>query len=329
MGFSQHKLTTTYTRELSSYITGLRYEDIPQPVLCRAKAVVIHTLGSALASRNQPESRFMRSLSGQCNGGRGGDAVSWADGSCLSLENACMLNTFLADLPLAPEDSSCTGHPAAGIVPVAWGVAHSLRLSGRELLAAIVAGCEIYLRVAAAVKPADEDAVRQGKGLTSWQLFAAIVPALKLLNLDELHVNKGLSMATACAPIPASFHITCGSDLYHTEHALRSQNAVLLAHCAKLGVENLEDGLDDFSAFGTLMTTSHNPALYTRDLGIRYLMEEIPYTPEAAACDELCVSSNHFMAAVHSDPARYEALLHILNTLETCEDISALGRFFR
>ena len=329
MGFSQHKLTTTYTQELSAYITGLRYEDIPDSVLRRAKAAVIHTLGNALSSRDLPQSRTVLSLAEMCNGGQQGNAVSWADGNCLSLENACMLNTFLADLPLAPEDCSCTGHPAAGIVSAAWGAAHSLGLSGKDLLTAVVAGYEVYLRIAAAVKPTEEDVANRGKGITSWQLFAALVPTLKLLDLDELQVNKGLSMGTTCVPIPASFYLTCGSDVYHTEHALRSQTAVTLARCARLGVENLEDGLDDFNAFGTLMTSAHNPALYTRELGARYWMEEIPFTPDAGVCDELALSCEHFQAAALPELEQGETLLGILNMLECCEDISALGQLYR
>ena len=329
MGFSQHKLTTTYTQELAAYIAALRYEDIPEPVLLRAKAIVIHTLGNALAARDLPQSRTIYALAEQCGGGQEGDAVSWADGSPLSLENACLLNTFLADLPVAPEDCSCTGHPAAGILSVAWGVAHSMGLSGKELLAAMVAGYEVYLRVAAAVRPTPEDVARRGKGMTSWQLFAAAVPALKLMGLQPLQINKGLSMVTTCVPIPASFHLTCGSDVFHAEHALRSQTAITLARCAKLGVENLEDGLDDFNAFGTLMTSAHDPAQYTRELGTRYLLAELPFSPGCGPCDELALSCQRFQAVALSALEQGEALLGILNMLECCENISALGQLFR
>ncbi len=330
MGFSQHKLTTTYTQELAAYLAGLRYEDIPEPVLRRAKAAVIHTLGNALAARVLPQSRTALSLAELCEGGRDGDAVSWADGRPLSLENACLLNTFLADLPLTPEDCSCTGHPAAGIVSVAWGVAHSLGLSGKELLTAVVAGYEIYLRVAGAVAPTTGDVEQRGLGITSWQLFAAMVPALKLMGHDALQINKGLSMVTTCVPIPASFHITCGSDVYHFEHAFRSKTAVTLARCAKLGVENLEDGLDDFNAFGTLMTSAHDPARYTRGLGAEYLMSEISFLPDAAQDpeDELAYSSKLFLSSASLTSEGAEAMLGVLNMLECCEDVSALGRLF-
>ncbi len=331
MGFSQHKLTTTYTQELSAYIARLRYEDIPEPVLRRAKAIVLHTLGSALASRDLPQSRTALALTALCGGGQEGDTVSWADGSSLSLENACMLNTWLADLPLSPSDCSCTGHPAAGIVSVAWGLAQSLGLSGRELLTAVVAGFEVYLRIAGAVAPSAEDVAARGTGMTSWQLFAAMVPALKLMGHDELQINKGLSMVTTCVPIPASFHVTCGSDVYHFEHAFRSKTAVTLARCAKLGVENLEDGLDDFNAFGTLMTSDHRPDRYTQGLGQAWLLLDAPFAPDAAPGDELSYSSEHFLSATASTliPEGAEALLGVLQMLECCEDISALGRMFR
>ena len=45
-----------YTQILSDYLAGLKYEDIPQEVIERAKLVTLHTIGAALSSlRSQSE----------------------------------------------------------------------------------------------------------------------------------------------------------------------------------------------------------------------------------------------------------------------------------
>ncbi|WP_295749268.1 MmgE/PrpD family protein [uncultured Oscillibacter sp.] len=274
MGFSQHKLTTNYTQILSEYIRNTKYEDLPPEVVERAKIITTQVIGVALAAKDMGETKKAIELAKQCNAGGGGEATAWVDGSKLSLENACMLNGTLADM-LDWEDCSCTGHPSCGIVPVAWGVAESRKLSGRDFITAVVVGYEVYQRIAMAVQPSLDERTRRGWGLTSWQLFGSLVPAVKLMGHDSLQINKALSMATTCAPIPTNLHEYTKSDVYHFEHGFRNQVAVTLARCAKLGVENLEDGIDDFGAFGTLVTQErHDPSWYTRELGQRYMIME-------------------------------------------------------
>ena len=274
MGFSQHKLTTNYTQILSEYIKKTRYEDLPPEVIERAKIITTQVIGVSLAAKNMAETKKAIALAREDNAGGQGEATAWVDGSLLSLENACMLNGALADM-LDWEDCSCTGHPSCGIVPVAWGVAESMKLSGKDFITAVVVGYEVYQRIAMAIQPSLDERTRRGWGLTSWQIFGSLVPALKLMGHDVRQINQALGMATACSPIPTNLHEYTKSDVYHFEHGFRNKTAITLARCAKLGVEELEDGIDDFNAFGLLMTSErHDPSWYTRELGDRYMIME-------------------------------------------------------
>lgn len=274
MGFSQHQITTDYTKTLSEYIRNLKYEDIPAEVVERAKIIITQVIGVSLASKNMPETAKAIELAKQSCPGAGGVATAWVDGSKLSLESACMLNGALADM-LDWEDCSCTGHPSCGIVPVAWSVAESMKLSGRDLITAVVAGYEVYQRIAMAVQPSLDERASRGWGLTSWQLFGSLIPAVKLMGHDALQINKALSMVTTCAPLPTNLHEYTKSDVYHFEHGFRNQVAVTLARASKLGVENLEDALDDPDVYGNLVApTRYDPTWYTRQLGERYMIME-------------------------------------------------------
>ncbi|MCM1148873.1 MAG: MmgE/PrpD family protein [Butyricicoccus sp.] len=274
MGFSQHKLTTNYTQILAEYIKKTKYEDLPPEVVERAKLITAQVIGVSLAAKNMDETKKAVELAKQSNTGSGGEATAWVDGSKLSLENACMLNGTLADM-LDWEDCSYTGHPSCGIVPVAWSVAESLKCSGKDFLTAVVVAYEVYQRIAMAVQPTLEERSSRGWGLTSWQLFGSLIPAVKLMGHEPLEINKALSMATTCAPIPTNLHEYTKSDIYHFEHGFRNQVAITLARCSRLGVENLEDAFDDSGAFGTLMTPdNYDPSWYTRELGERYMIME-------------------------------------------------------
>ena len=271
MGFNQHKITTNYTQILSEYIKNTKYEDLPPEVVERAKIIITQVIGVSLAAKNMGETRKAIELAREANAGGGGDATGWVSGDTLSLENACMLNGALADM-LDWEDTSCTGHPSCGIVPVAWTVGEGLKLSGKDVITAVVVGYEVYQRIALAVQPSKEERPLHGWGLTSWQIFGSLVPALKLMGHDTLQINKALGMATTCTPIPTNLHEYTKSDVYHFEHGFRNKTAITLARCALLGVQNLEDGLDDFNAFGNVMTADHKPEWYTKELGERYLI---------------------------------------------------------
>ncbi|MFR3755240.1 MAG: hypothetical protein ACLTW9_28650 [Enterocloster sp.] len=64
---------------------------------------------------------------------------------------------------------------------MAWAVAEALHLSGREFSQVVVAAYEVYQRIAMVVQPPTDWDIMKGWGLTSWQIFAAVVPAAKLM----------------------------------------------------------------------------------------------------------------------------------------------------
>lgn len=274
MGFSQHKITTNYTQTLADYIYNTQYEDIPAEVIERAKVITTQVIGVSLAAKNMADTQKAIALTRLLNGGTQGEATGWVSGDRLSLEQACLLNGTLADI-MDWEDCSCTGHPSAGVIPMAWTFAEALHMSGKEMLTAIVVGWEVYQRIAMAVQPSPATRARKGWGLVSWQIFGALVPALKLMGHSPKQINQALGTATTCSVLPTGLHEFTKSSVYHFEHGFRNYTAATLARCTKLGIEEMEDGLDDFNAYGNIMSPdAHHPEWYTRELGSRYMIME-------------------------------------------------------
>ncbi|BDF66471.1 2-methylcitrate dehydratase [Oscillospiraceae bacterium] len=273
MKFSIHELTTHYTDTLSAYIKGLNYEDIPPEVIDRAKMIAMQTIGVAIAANGVPMSGRAIELGKRFNGGSGGEATCWIDGSKLSMSNAAFVNGALSDM-LDWEDCSWTGHPSAGVIPTAWAVSEGLHKSGRDFLTAVVAGYEVYQRVAMAIQDLAGQEKGNGWGLTSWQIFAAIVPAAKLMGLTEEQVNQALGFGTACSTTNGSLHHTTMSDAYHYLHGFRARDGVQLCQTAQSGVENYQDCFDDPKVYAIHMTPDPRPEWYTKDLGSWYLTME-------------------------------------------------------
>lgn len=271
MGFSVNHLEGNATEQLSRYTKNLKYDNLPAEVIERAKMINMHALAAALAANAAPMSGRAIALGKQCNGGVGGESTLWIDGSKVSMVNAAFSNGVLCDM-LDWEDCAWTGHPSAGVIPVAWAAAEASHKSGKELIAAIVAGYEVYTRVAMAVQPPKGWDYFKGWGLTTWQIFACSTPAAKLLDLSEEQINQAFGLSAVCTTIPSVLHHATMSDAYHYEHGFRAKDGIMAAMVAKSGIENFMDALDDPYAFQYHLTSSPAPEWYTRELGETYFI---------------------------------------------------------
>ena len=270
MHYSWHKIETNYTDILSEFTEKTRFEDIPPEVVERAKMIMLQTIGVSLAAKDVPGTKKAAEMALAANGGAGGTATGWVSGDRLAPANAAFLAGALSDM-LDWEDTSWTGHPACGIVPCAWVEAEHLKKSGKDLLTAIVLGYEVYQRIACAVQPTLDFQQEHGWGLTSWQIFGCIIPAVKLMGLDANAINKAIGLGTACSTLPTCLHEFTMSDFYHYEHGLRARDGIVIADLVQKGVHNFMDGLDDPAAYANLMTDHYDPSWYTRELGETWL----------------------------------------------------------
>ena len=148
MGFNQHApLATDYTRQICHFIKTLKYEDIPPAVIERAKMMVMQTIGVSLCSAELQQVKDAIAISKEMSPGGEGAATLWADGKKVSWEAAALTAGTMGDT-LDWEDCSVTGHPSAGVIPTAVIASEVLHKSGKDLLTAVVAGYEVYQRVA-------------------------------------------------------------------------------------------------------------------------------------------------------------------------------------
>lgn len=279
---------TTYTQELSEYTENLKYEDIPAEVLERAKMILLQTVGAALAAKGTPISDKINASAEEANGGEGGTVTVWGSGKKMAAVNAALALGTMADA-LDWEDCSWTGHPSAGIIPCAWIAAEEKHRSGKDLLTAIVAGYEVYQRIACSVQPSSERWKEKGWGLTSWQIFACIIPVAKLYGLDARKINQSIGMGCECSTVPTAYHATTMSDFYHYEHGYRARDGFLIVKSVEKGIHNQRDALDEPRCYTgvicgndgrngsgetTIRSEEADVSWLTRDLGTRYLTME-------------------------------------------------------
>ncbi len=260
MGFNYHGITTDMTKQLCHFIKNLQYTDIPPAVIERAKMNIMQTVGVCLCSAELKQIKDAIEIAKEMSPGGEAVATLWADGKKVSWESAAFLAGTMGDC-LDWEDCSVTGHPSAGVITTAIVAGEALKKSGKEVLTAIVAGYEVYQRIALAGR----------SNIVSYNTFGNLTVLMKLLDLSEEKMNRAFGIGTACAIIACNVHEATMSDSLNYLYGYKNQNAVTMIKTALLGIENMEDAFDDPTAY-LRHCGYQEPEWLTKELGETWMM---------------------------------------------------------
>ena len=114
--------------------------------------------------------------------------------------NAQVANLFDFDDTL---EGRALGHPGATVIPPALALAEETGASGRDVITAVVAGYEVYSRVAMAGKPSFQRQ-KQVRGLAPWQVFSTAGVAIHLLDMDAETAARALGLAALHTIVPSA-----------------------------------------------------------------------------------------------------------------------------
>jgi 2-methylcitrate dehydratase PrpD len=133
------------TQQLAEFAAGLRYEDIPQRVRDHCKNLLLDALACAVAGRLGEETGQVAAFAGALAQSREASVIG---GEPLSLAGATLLNAYLVTaVTMCDVHRATLTHVTPEVVPPALAIAERDGLSGRALLTALAAGCEVTTRV--------------------------------------------------------------------------------------------------------------------------------------------------------------------------------------
>src|SRR5712691_3484313 len=145
------------TTQVAEYAARYRYEDIPPDVVERAKACIADTIATVIFGYDLPWSRIVVAFA-QKNGAGGKSRILGPGGAAVhapaaALANGALAHAFEMDNLTWPS----TGvHPGATLLVPGLAVAQERGIGGRELIAAVVAGSEVMIRIGRATKHNNE-----------------------------------------------------------------------------------------------------------------------------------------------------------------------------
>jgi 2-methylcitrate dehydratase PrpD len=183
-------------RALAEFAESLSFDAVPQPVVARAKLLILDALGVGLASNAYPYAD--RSIAGIAALGGTGDGTVIGRAERFSVRDAALANGILIHgLDFDDTHLASIIHATAACLPTALSLAEGLQLHGRDLLTAYAAGMETAIRLGAAVKGGFHHVGFHATGVVAH--FSSAVIAAKLLGLsaDQIVSAQGVAASTA------------------------------------------------------------------------------------------------------------------------------------
>ncbi|MBI3068335.1 MAG: MmgE/PrpD family protein [Betaproteobacteria bacterium] len=214
--------------ELAKRITAFSYDTLPAQAIHNAKTVILDTLGVALAGSREDAPRLVLKVPGISDPG---PCLVLGFGVRTTALNAALVNGVSAHaMDFDDVNIALGGHPSAVLLPGLFAAAEIEDASGRDFLAAFVAGFETETRIARGV-----NFFHYEKGwhpTTTLGVFGAAAACSRLLRLSGEQTARALAIAASLASgIKANFG-TMTKPL-HVGHC--SRNGLFAALLAREG----------------------------------------------------------------------------------------------
>ncbi|HEY0680954.1 MAG TPA: MmgE/PrpD family protein [Steroidobacter sp.] len=271
--------SNSLSRSLASYVVSTRYEAIPQHTRDMAKRCLLDGLGVSLAATGLASvcRPFVEYAVEQ--GGHSQSTV-FATGVRVPAAMAAFANGALAHaLDFEDAHDKSLLHPNAPTIPAALAVCEAFGpVEGKELIAAVVLGCDIACRLSLALRvPLDEYGWYPPPMIAAFGATAAVG---RLLKLNEQQLIDAFSLTLGQATCSAELKFSPHSDIRAVRDAFPAQIAVTSALLARKGVRGFDRPFEGRAGFFAMYARgAYAPEVLTQALGERFEIDEISFKP--------------------------------------------------
>jgi 2-methylcitrate dehydratase PrpD len=228
---------------LAEYIVSFDYEALPEKVKSAITYCVLDTLGAALGAKGDGDMEKLTEellhWAGRCQY----MASVWGNGIKTDLHTAVLINGMAGHtLEMDDGHGRAKAHIGVVVVPAAWAMAEALGRSGKELLAACVAGYETMTRIGIGMDVASNR--KRGWHTTGIiGTFGAAAACSRLLNLTADETANALGIAATQSAGLWAF-LKEGATLKKLNPARAAVNGMEAAILARGGMTGPRHALD-------------------------------------------------------------------------------------
>jgi 2-methylcitrate dehydratase PrpD len=271
---------TQPTRQLAEFSASLRFEQIPDEVVGKARLCILDTLGCCIfgASLAPVQKLAEVAASEQCAPQSAAFGLPFRTSPALAaLVNGTSAHAFQLD----EIHIESTLHPGSLALPAAFALAENdPTVSGRDLIAAMVAAYEIGIRVGLAAKGGMFKTGFHNQGTTG--VFIAAAAAAHVLPLDAQKTQHALGIAGSQAAGLMAVQDGAMTKSFHSGRA--AQSGVYAAQLARLGYTGIPDVLEaPYGAFFSAFVDDWSEPTLTAELGSRWETLRVGFKPSPAS----------------------------------------------
>ncbi len=218
------------TERVADYVVNTGFDDFDVEVINKAKALIVSTLGMAVAGSRIHAGEVLARYAKESGGVEQASVIG--AGFRTTSEMASLVNATAAHSTELEDDSWPESMYTCHIIPAVFALGEELGSSGREILEAFILGYEIQARPGMILT--DGGATERGI-LTAPSLGAIGIAgaASKLLKLSKEETRMALSLAVSQAS-GSTRQMGTGAHLY--EAGIAGRNGISAAKLAKLGL---------------------------------------------------------------------------------------------
>ena len=240
--------TPGITQQFADFVIELADQDLPPEIIECAKNGILDFLGVALLGSQDESARMIL----QSSGNSGGAATVLGTDTQTTPTQAAMVNSYAAHaLDYDDTQHDCGTHISAPVLGAALASAEACRGSGKDLIAAYVAGFEVGCRLGRVARFGDYLQTRGVHGTGFLGHFGAVAAAAKPMNLKALQMRRAFGIVAAqAAGLLRSFGTMC-KPLHAANAAHNAVRSALLARQGFTGPDDIFEGKNNiFEVFG-------------------------------------------------------------------------------
>ena len=299
--------TTSSTRTLCEFLSAIRFEQIPAPVIARTEELFLDWFASALAGKDARPTRVMEKFA-ETMGPRDGDSEILVSRKKTSPLFAALINGAASHF-VEQDDlhNSSVLHPGTVVFPAVLAAAQSTRASGREFLAAVVAGYECGVRVG------------EFLGRSHYKVFhttgtagklAAAAGVAHLLKLDAERMQHCLGSAgTMAAGLWEFLRDAADSKQLHTAKA--AADGLMAAYIARDGFTGARKIFEGKQGMAAGMSSDADARCLTDGLGTRWATAETSFKFHAS-CRHTHPSADALLALMQQHKVKADDIASVI-----------------
>jgi 2-methylcitrate dehydratase PrpD len=223
------------TQTLAQHLVDLKAADIPEAIWEETKILLFDYLGVALGGTRTESGKIVAQFVREQGGKREATVIGF--GSRVPPASAAFSNAIIShSIELDDVDSLAYFHFSPPIYSAALAIAEKVHASGKDLVVALVAGCDLMARLSSAMNPAHRD--RGFHTTSACGVFGAAAASAKLLRLNKDEMVNTLGLAGAQGSGVMEFYGTSMQKRFNPGPA--AKGGVLSALLAKKGFTGAE-----------------------------------------------------------------------------------------